>query len=132
MEEEFSEVRGSKLPPLDRSLGVQDGATGGFCPTIVDTLATTVAWICGKRLRLATSRLPENFSSRRAREVLRDPGIYVAMTINMLMVMRSKIVLIRVTMVIVYLSGTPPGFSLSARFLARPRPSGGCLKEGFS
>jgi hypothetical protein len=86
-----------------------------------------VAWICGKRLRLATSRLPENFSPRRAREVLRDPGIYVAMTVNnMLMAM------IRVTMVIVYLSGTPPGFSLSARFLARLRPSGGYLKEGFS
>jgi hypothetical protein len=42
--------------------------------------------------------------------------IVVAVTINMLMVMRSKIVLIRVTMVIVYLSGTPPGLSLSARF----------------
>jgi hypothetical protein len=33
---------------------------------------------------------------------------------------------IRVTMVIVYLSGTPPGFSLSARFLAgRPSLGGG-------
>jgi hypothetical protein len=51
------------------------------------------------------------------------------MTINMLMVMRSKIVLIRVTMVIVYLSGTPPGFSLSARFLAGRRPSGGVPKN---
>ena len=54
--------------------------------------------------------------------------IYVAMTITMVMVMRAKIVLIRGTRVIVYLSGTPPGFSLSARFLAGPRPSGGYLK----
>ena len=84
-----------------------------FLTTIMDTLATPVAWICCERLRLATSRLPENFSPRRAHEGLRDPGIYVAMTINMLVVMRSKIVLIRVTIVIVYLSGTPPGFSLS-------------------
>jgi hypothetical protein len=52
------------------------------------------------------------------------------MTINMLMVMRSKIVLIRVTMVIVYLSGTPPGFSLSARFLAGRPSLGGYLKTG--
>jgi hypothetical protein len=37
----------------------------------------------------------------------------------------ATIVVIRVDMVIVYLSGTPPGFSLSARFLAGPRPSGG-------
>ena len=50
--------------------------------------------------------------------------IYVAMTITMVMVMRAKIVLIRGTRVIVYLSGTPPGFSLSARFLAGCRPSG--------
>jgi hypothetical protein len=42
--------------------------------------------------------------------------VIVAMTMNMLMVMRSKIVLIRVTLMIVYLSGTPPGLSLSARF----------------
>ena len=58
--------------------------------------------------------------------------VIVVMTISMLMVMRLKIVLIRVTMVSVYLSGTPPGLSLSARFLAR-RPSlggGGCLKIG--
>jgi hypothetical protein len=48
--------------------------------------------------------------------------IYVAMTISMLMVMRAKIVGIRVTMVLVYLSGTPPGFSLSARFLAASSP----------
>jgi len=68
-------------------------------------------------------RIPQ--TAKFVHEGLRDPGIYVAMTINMLMVMRSKIVLIRVTMVIVYLSGTPPGFSLSARFLAGPRPSGG-------
>jgi hypothetical protein len=47
------------------------------------------------------------------------------MTTRMLVVMRSKIVLIRVTMVIVYLSGTPPGLSLSARFLAGPVPRGG-------
>jgi hypothetical protein len=40
-------------------------------------------------------------------------------------VMRAKIVLIRGSKVIVYLSGTPPGFSLSARFLAGCRPSGG-------
>ena len=84
-----------------------------------------MARISVKRLRFATASTSENFSPRRAHEGLRDPGIYVAMTINMLMVMRSKIVLIRVTMVIVYLSGTPPGFSLSARFLAGPRPSGG-------
>jgi hypothetical protein len=51
--------------------------------------------------------------------------VIVVMTTSILVVMRSKIVLIRVTMVIVYLSGTPPGFSLSARFLAAPRPSGG-------
>ena len=54
--------------------------------------------------------------------------VIVVMTTSILVVMRSKIVLIRVTMVIVYLSGTPPGFSLSARFLAGPRPSGGYLK----
>jgi hypothetical protein len=42
--------------------------------------------------------------------------VIVVMTTRMLVVMRSKIVLIRVTMVIVYLSGTPPGPSLSARF----------------
>ena len=41
--------------------------------------------------------------------------VIVVITTRMLVVMRSKIVLIRVTMVIVYLSGTP-GFSLSARF----------------
>jgi len=51
--------------------------------------------------------------------------VIVAKTTSMLMVMRAKIVGIRVTMVLVYLSGTPPGFSLSARFLAAPRPSGG-------
>jgi hypothetical protein len=51
--------------------------------------------------------------------------IYVAMTIGMVMVTATKIVLLRVTMVIVYLAGTPPGFSLSARFLTGPRPSGG-------
>jgi len=51
--------------------------------------------------------------------------VIVVMTISILVVMRSKIVLIRVTMLIVYLSGTPPGLSLSARFLAGPRPSGG-------
>jgi hypothetical protein len=51
--------------------------------------------------------------------------VIVVMTTSILVVMRSKIVLIKVTMVIVYLSGTPPGFSLSARFLAGPRPSGG-------
>jgi hypothetical protein len=50
--------------------------------------------------------------------------VIVVMTTGMLVVMRAKIVLIRVTMVIVYLAGTPPGFSLSARFLAVPRPSG--------
>jgi hypothetical protein len=50
--------------------------------------------------------------------------IYVAMTILSAVVRMTKIVVIRVTMVIVYLSGTPPGFSLSARFLAGPRPSG--------
>jgi hypothetical protein len=42
--------------------------------------------------------------------------VIVVMTTSILVVMRSKIVLIRVTMVIVYLSGTPPGLSLSARF----------------
>ena len=41
--------------------------------------------------------------------------VIVVMITSFLVVMRSKIVLIRVTMVIVYLSGTP-GFSLSARF----------------
>jgi hypothetical protein len=51
--------------------------------------------------------------------------LYVAMTILSAVVLMTKIVVIRVTMVIVYLSGTPPGFSLSARFLAVPRPSGG-------
>ena len=50
--------------------------------------------------------------------------IYVAMTILSAVVRMTKIGVIRVTMVIVYLSGTPPGFSLSARFLAGPRPSG--------
>jgi hypothetical protein len=45
--------------------------------------------------------------------------IFVAMTMRMLMVTATKIVLIRVTMVtmvIVCLSGTSPGLSLSARF----------------
>jgi len=42
--------------------------------------------------------------------------VIVVMTTRMLVVMRSKIVLIRVAMVIVYRSGTPPGLSLSARF----------------
>ena len=51
--------------------------------------------------------------------------IYVAMPILSAVVRMTKIVVIRVTMVIVYLSETPPGFSLSARFLAGPRPSGG-------
>jgi hypothetical protein len=51
--------------------------------------------------------------------------IYVAMTILSAVVLMTKIVVIRVTMVIVYLSGTPPAFSLSARFLAGSRPSGG-------
>ena len=46
----------------------------GFLPTIVDTLATPVAWICCERLRLATSRLPENFSPRRTHGGLCDPG----------------------------------------------------------
>jgi hypothetical protein len=46
------------------------------------------------------------------------------MTTSIPVVMRSKILLIRVTMVIIYLSGTPPGFSLSARFLAGRCPSG--------
>ena len=46
----------------------------GFLPTIVDTLATLVAWICCERLRLATSRLPENFLPRRAHDGLCDPG----------------------------------------------------------
>jgi hypothetical protein len=54
--------------------------------------------------------------------------IYVATTILSTAVRMTKIVVIRVTMVTVYLSGTPPGFSLSARFLAGPRPSGGYLK----
>jgi hypothetical protein len=49
--------------------------------------------------------------------------IYVATTILSTVVRMTKIVVIRVTMVIVYLSGTPPGFSLSARFLAGPHPS---------
>ena len=40
-------------------------------------------------------------------------------------VVMTMILVIRVTMVIVYLSGTPAGLSLSARFLAGPRPSGG-------
>jgi hypothetical protein len=51
------------------------------------------------------------------------------MIIRMVMVMRTKIGVIRVTRVSAYLSGTPPGFSLSARFLAGPRPSGGTLKS---
>ena len=42
--------------------------------------------------------------------------VIVVMSTSILVVIRSKIVLIRVTMVIVYLSGTPPGLSLSARF----------------
>jgi hypothetical protein len=54
--------------------------------------------------------------------------IYVATTILSTAVRMTKIVVIRVTMVTVYLSGTPPGFSLSARFLAGPPPSGGYLK----
>jgi hypothetical protein len=54
--------------------------------------------------------------------------IYVAMPIVGAVVRMTKIVVIRVTMGIVYLSGTPPGFSLSARFLAGPRPSWGYLK----
>jgi hypothetical protein len=41
--------------------------------------------------------------------------VIVVMTSRMLVVM-TTIVLIRVTMVIVHLSGTPPGLSLSARF----------------
>jgi len=49
--------------------------------------------------------------------------VIVVMATSILVVMRSKIVLIRVTMVIVYRSGTPPGFSLSARFLAGRCPS---------
>jgi len=56
--------------------------------------------------------------------------IYVAMTILSAVVRMTKIVVIRGSRVIGYLSGTPPGFSLSARFLAAPRPSGGCLKIG--
>jgi hypothetical protein len=51
--------------------------------------------------------------------------IYVAMTILSAVVRMTKIVVIRGSRVIGYLSGTPPGFSLSARFLAAPRPSGG-------
>jgi hypothetical protein len=51
--------------------------------------------------------------------------VIVVMTTSILVVMRAKIVLIRGSKVIVYLSGTPPGFSLSARFLAGCRPSGG-------
>jgi hypothetical protein len=51
--------------------------------------------------------------------------VIVVMSTRILVLMRSKSVLIRGTMVIVYLAGTPPGFSLSARFLAGPRPSGG-------
>jgi hypothetical protein len=51
--------------------------------------------------------------------------IYAATTILSAVVRMTKMVLIRVTMVIAYLSGTPPGFSLSARFLAGCRPSGG-------
>jgi hypothetical protein len=50
---------------------------------------------------------------------------FVAMTMRMVMVTATKIVVIRGSRVIGYLSGTPPGFSLSARFLAGPRPSGG-------
>jgi hypothetical protein len=50
--------------------------------------------------------------------------IYAATTILSAVVRMTKIVVIRASMVIVYLSGTPPGFSLSARFLAGPRPSG--------
>jgi hypothetical protein len=41
--------------------------------------------------------------------------VIVVMTTSILEVM-TTIVLIRVTMVIVFLSGTPPGLSLSARF----------------
>jgi hypothetical protein len=41
--------------------------------------------------------------------------VIVVMTSRILEVM-TTIVLIRVTMVIVFLSGTPPGLSLSARF----------------
>jgi hypothetical protein len=58
--------------------------------------------------------------------------IYVAMTILSAVVRMTKITVVRVTMVTGYLSGTPPGFSLSARFLAG-RPSlggGGYLKIG--
>ena len=51
--------------------------------------------------------------------------IYVAMTILSTVVRMTKITVVRVAMATVYLSGTPPGFSLSARFLAGPRPSGG-------
>ena len=58
--------------------------------------------------------------------------IYLAMTILGTVVRMTKIVVIRGTRVIVYLSGTPPGFSLSARFLAGSSPSGECLKIGSS
>ena len=50
--------------------------------------------------------------------------VIVFITTSILVVMKM-IVLIRVTMVIVYLSGTPPGFSLSARFLAGSPSLGG-------
>ena len=55
--------------------------------------------------------------------------IYVATTILSTVVRMTKIVAIRVTMVIVYLSGTPPGFSLSARFLAGRPSLGGVPKN---
>jgi hypothetical protein len=58
--------------------------------------------------------------------------VIVVMTTSILVVMRAKTVLIRGSRVIVYLSGTPPGFSLSAHFLAGCRPSGGYLKIGSS
>ena len=52
--------------------------------------------------------------------------VIVVMTILSAVVRMTKIVVIRGSRVIGYLSGTPPGFSLSARFPAgRPSLGGG-------
>ena len=55
--------------------------------------------------------------------------VIVVMTTTILVVMTTKIVLIRVPMVIGYISGTPPGLSLSARFLAGRPSLGGVPKN---
>jgi hypothetical protein len=58
--EEFSEVRGSKLPHSGGALAHR-GCWGGFLVPIGTALAAFVARIRIKRLRLAISGLPEKF-----------------------------------------------------------------------